>query len=487
MNRHTQESETASELLTSWQDPDVPRQQRALADGDLEDMRTGNPPAEFAVFGEVMRDILRPGDQILDVGCASGYYRMVLDHYCGESAANYVGVDFSEAMLEEARCRCPNDSFLQADARSIPLPSDSCDVVFSSAMLEHIPDYEPALDEIFRLARRHVVLHRTWMAPEGETTTAVDRGYAGQEFFHIGFGGRHLAHLLVERGARNTKIYPVRPHADPTQPGHFLLVCTVNSDPEPVGPSFRSSGGGATAVATRDTHTVYQTAQTLRIQERPCARAELEHLTEQWKDAEIPALQGRVVTHQLEELRHGRVDPVFQSLLRSLVKIHLPSFSFLDAACASGYYSEVLELDGRSIEYVGSDYSPHQIDAARKRYPDLKFEVQDLTETTFAERQFDVVMAAGVLEHMPSYEKAIDELARISRQYVILHRLPLSFTAETSYHIGSQYSILTPRIRFSAAEIEEHFADHGFHVVEETLTYHGNSEGPRTVLLKRLD
>ncbi len=68
-----------------------------------------------------------------------------------------------------------------------------------------------------------------------------------------------------------------------------------------------------------------------------------------------------------------------------------------------------------------------------------------------------------------------------------MHRLPLSFTAETSYHIGSQYSILTPRIRFSAAELEERFADHGFHVVEEALTYHGNSEGPRTVLLKRLD
>ena len=63
-------------------------------------------------------------------------------------------VDISEEMLAEARERCPPEvQLVQADARELPFPDASFDLVLGLDLLAHLPDTAQALRELTRVAR----------------------------------------------------------------------------------------------------------------------------------------------------------------------------------------------------------------------------------------------------------------------------------------------------------------------------------------------
>ena len=89
------------------------------------------------------------------------------------------------------------------------------------------------------------------------------------------------------------------------------------------------------------------------------------------------------------------------------------------------------------------------IESARAHHPGVPFSVEDLTALTKADRSFDVVLLSGVLEHIPEYQKAIDEAGRVAREYLIVHRSPMLSGPDHIRTIGTQYNIKTPRTFFS--------------------------------------
>lgn len=103
---------------------------------------------------------LRPGDWVLDLGCGEG--RHVISAYAA-AAVNAVGVDLSmEDLLatagkfkDFAQPNHPGRSFGLVSATALRLPfADGCfDRVICSEVLEHIPDYRAALQEIRRVLR----------------------------------------------------------------------------------------------------------------------------------------------------------------------------------------------------------------------------------------------------------------------------------------------------------------------------------------------
>ena len=103
---------------------------------------------------------LEPGDRVLDLGCGEG--RHVISAYL-EQAVHSVGVDLSLDDLRTARERFedfhrpadPSRAFglSSADALSLPFPDDTFDKVICSEVLEHIPDYEGALQEVERVLK----------------------------------------------------------------------------------------------------------------------------------------------------------------------------------------------------------------------------------------------------------------------------------------------------------------------------------------------
>ncbi len=216
----------------------------------------------------------------------------------------------------------------------------------------------------------------------------------------------------------------------------------------------------------------YEEVQLLKNEERSASVDEMNQISGNWKNSDVPSLQRQVVNLQLENLKNGIVDPVFTSFTNILAGISLREFTILDAACASGYYSEVIKaLDSRKIQYQGCDYSKAMIETAKAIYPEIKFDEEDLTNLSYSDASFDVVMASGILEHIPDYKKAISELCRVSRNYIILHRCPLTSLPNEEYVIGAQYNIETPRIYFSKQVLQEQFKTHGFQITKEIDVY----------------
>ncbi|MGD0743843.1 MAG: bifunctional demethylmenaquinone methyltransferase/2-methoxy-6-polyprenyl-1,4-benzoquinol methylase UbiE [Verrucomicrobiota bacterium] len=96
----------------------------------------------------------KPGDRALDVCCGTGDLALAL----AQHGAEVVGLDFSGAMLEIAQARSrklklrtPN--FIQCDAREIPFPAHSFEVVMVGYGLRNLADWEAGLAEMCRVAK----------------------------------------------------------------------------------------------------------------------------------------------------------------------------------------------------------------------------------------------------------------------------------------------------------------------------------------------
>jgi putative methyltransferase (TIGR04325 family) len=237
--------------------------------------------------------------------------------------------------------------------------------------------------------------------------------------------------------------------------------------------------------ATTEIDRLYASIQSVEIADRTATDAELAALAGAWQDDTLPDLQRQVADVQLAELARGIVDPVFAALATALASVELPRFSLLDVACASGYYSEVIRrLDPRPIAYEGCDYSAAMVESARAHYPGVTFSVEDLTTLSKADRSYEVVLASGVLEHIPDYRAALAQATRVARDTLIIHRCPTVAAAVHVRTIGTQYRIETPRTFFSEDRLVAEVAELGFERVGSIDVYPGETGGEGRTLTR---
>jgi 2-polyprenyl-3-methyl-5-hydroxy-6-metoxy-1,4-benzoquinol methylase len=72
----------------------------------------------------------------------------------------------------------------------------------------------------------------------------------------------------------------------------------------------------------------------------------------------------------------------------------------LDIGCGTG---TLFELMGKEIDYVGYDISQEYIDFAKNKYkdtPNARFYFKRVNEIEMSEKDFDVVIAIGILHHL---------------------------------------------------------------------------------------
>lgn len=112
----------------------------------------------MAGFGALVGEAIRPlldeakvsrGDQVLDVGTGPGLVAAA----AMERGADVVGIDFSEAMLAEARRLHPAIEFRMASAESLPFADGRFDAVVGNFMLHHSGRPDKVLKEAFRVVR----------------------------------------------------------------------------------------------------------------------------------------------------------------------------------------------------------------------------------------------------------------------------------------------------------------------------------------------
>lgn len=97
--------------------------------------------------------LARQARSVLDAGCAAGGFSDVWRAY--RSEIEYTGVDFSQALVEEARRSHPHARFLRGDvAEGLDLPDCAADVVAALGWLHWEERRAQALVELWRLAGR---------------------------------------------------------------------------------------------------------------------------------------------------------------------------------------------------------------------------------------------------------------------------------------------------------------------------------------------
>src|SRR5208337_159739 len=79
-----------------------------------------------------------------------------------------------------------------------------------------------------------------------------------------------------------------------------------------------------------------------------------------------------------------------------------------DIGCGPGNSTEVLRERYPEAEIVGLDSSADMIEAARKRLPDVAFEVGDIVG--WGGEGFDVILANAVIQWIPDHERLLPQL-----------------------------------------------------------------------------
>jgi SAM-dependent methyltransferase len=103
--------------------------------------------------------------RVLDVACGPGY----VARRVGRLGARVTGLDFSPAMVQQARTYNPELEFRVGDAQALPFPEDSFDVVTMSFGRHHLSEPERALVEAARVLREGGRYAFTMWAPPEES------------------------------------------------------------------------------------------------------------------------------------------------------------------------------------------------------------------------------------------------------------------------------------------------------------------------------
>lgn len=101
-----------------------------------------------AVFGVLDP---KPNEKILEIGCGSGYYTKAIAQITPHLTAS----EYAEKYLAAARSynTVPIDGYVHCSATELPFEDASFDKVLITEVIEHIPDWKKALDEIARVLK----------------------------------------------------------------------------------------------------------------------------------------------------------------------------------------------------------------------------------------------------------------------------------------------------------------------------------------------
>jgi demethylmenaquinone methyltransferase / 2-methoxy-6-polyprenyl-1,4-benzoquinol methylase len=98
---------------------------------------------------EVTADaVVRPGDRVLDACCGTGDLALAAER---AGAANVIGLDFSQRMIERARRKSLSVAWVEGDLLSLPFDAASFDAATVGFGIRNVADLEQGLAELRRV------------------------------------------------------------------------------------------------------------------------------------------------------------------------------------------------------------------------------------------------------------------------------------------------------------------------------------------------
>jgi ubiquinone/menaquinone biosynthesis C-methylase UbiE len=104
-----------------------------------------------------------------------------------------------------------------------------------------------------------------------------------------------------------------------------------------------------------------------------------------------------------------------QTNLEFLEEINLlkPNDKILEIGCGTGRV--VFELSRQGYDVIGTDISQEAVAYGRKKYDDIKLQVQPAEKLEFADKTFDIVLSFDLFEHIAEVDKHVSEVYRVLR------------------------------------------------------------------------
>jgi len=98
--------------------------------------------------------LLPKGGNILDVGCGNA---MLYEHLPEKLKSRYTGVDFTPEFIELCREKHPEGNWQLEDSLNLSFPDNRFQLVNSTTLLQHIPEWKKAASELVRVSKKYVV------------------------------------------------------------------------------------------------------------------------------------------------------------------------------------------------------------------------------------------------------------------------------------------------------------------------------------------
>lgn len=189
-----------SRYRDTWTSPDVASQMLELTNSQLQHP---DDVAPYRAFRELLEILVREETMprpatFLDIGCGMGAYGELLERWA-PGRFGYTGADYAEAVVARAQARWPARRFVRRDVHE-EHALDGFDVLFASALLDVLADYERVLEALCAADAPWVVLHRQRVGRR--PGVEIVPGYRGQRTYRSTVTTELLGDVAARHGRR---------------------------------------------------------------------------------------------------------------------------------------------------------------------------------------------------------------------------------------------------------------------------------------------
>lgn len=152
-----------------------------------------------ATLYSVLKDKAIGKRTILDVGCGFG---RDYEYIKKELNLDYFGIDITPKMIRAFHDHYPEAKAEIGDIYKIPHPDKYFDVVLCSDVLVHIPAFESAIKELFRVCSSTLILKLAYIT-NGPTYSSTDKNYG---FLNICYNIDYVITVLNSVGFKEVEV-----------------------------------------------------------------------------------------------------------------------------------------------------------------------------------------------------------------------------------------------------------------------------------------
>jgi len=190
-----------------------------IADDATSFLRTG-PEGKDHLSRRTALRLLRGLSSVLDVGCGTGVmFELIRDH---RLELDYLGIDVTETFLKVARNLYPEDRhrFRRMSLYDLSKFRRKFDAVLCRHVLEHLPDYQPAVQSLYSRARKKLILVFYLPPRPLRSKRKRDEHYERGFYTHTYDLAAFLNHVLDELSPRprEVRIHPRQGGSDSQYP-----------------------------------------------------------------------------------------------------------------------------------------------------------------------------------------------------------------------------------------------------------------------------